>query len=67
MGAERGVLIFTEEAMTWASQNGINDVKFKKAKIAVDSTQQINLFSREQIDGAQQIQRSHFWSRCRPG
>jgi hypothetical protein len=50
-----GVLILTEEAVSWASQNGINDVKFKKAKTPADSTQKLSYIEREQIDGAQQV------------
>ncbi len=50
-----GTLILTEEAVSWAAQNGITDVKFKKAKAPVDSTQRIPYAEREQIDGAQQI------------
>jgi hypothetical protein len=50
-----GILILTEEAITWAAQNGINDVKFKKAKSPVDSIQRLAYVDREQIDGAQQV------------
>jgi hypothetical protein len=50
-----GVLILTEEAVTWASQNGITDIKFKRAKSGADSTQRVNYVQREQIDGAQQM------------
>ncbi|MEO6612849.1 MAG: M14 metallopeptidase family protein [Chitinophagaceae bacterium] len=50
-----GTLILTEEAVTWASQNGISDVKFKKLKAATDSTQKLAYTDREQIDGAQLI------------
>ena len=50
-----GTLILMEEAISWASQNGINDVKFKKAKPAADSAQRLAYTDREQIDGAQQI------------
>jgi hypothetical protein len=50
-----GVLIVTEEAVTWASQNGISEVKFKKPKSPVDSLQRLTYTDREQIDGAQQI------------
>ena len=50
-----GILIATEEAVTWASQNGIDEVKFKKAKSPVDSIQKLSYTDREQIDGAQQI------------
>ena len=50
-----GILILTEEAVTWAAQNGISDVKFKKAKSLVDSLQKLSYTDRPQIDGAQQI------------
>jgi len=50
-----GTLILTEEAVSWASQSGITDVKFKKSKSPVDSLQKISYVEREQIDGAQQI------------
>ena len=50
-----GTLILTEEAVSWAAQNGITDVKFKKAKSATDSTQKLVYVDRPEIDGAQQI------------
>lgn len=50
-----GTLILTEEAVSWAAQNGISEVKFKKAKAPVDSTMRIPYAEREEIDGAQQI------------
>jgi hypothetical protein len=50
-----GTLIVTEEAITWAAQNGITDVKFKRAKPGADSTQRLGYTQREQIDGAQQM------------
>jgi hypothetical protein len=50
-----GVLILTEEAVSWAAQSGISDVKFKRAKAPVDSTQKLTYTDREQIDGAQQV------------
>ncbi len=50
-----GTLILTEEAVNWAAQNGISDVKFKKSKSPVDSLQKLAYIEREQIDGAQQI------------
>ena len=50
-----GTLILTEEAVSWAAQNGISEVKFKKAKSPVDSLERITYVDREQIDGAQQI------------
>lgn len=55
-----GTLILTEEAVTWASQNGITDVKFKKAASPVDSASRLSYTDREQIDGAQQIQGAIF-------
>ncbi len=50
-----GTLILTEEAVTWAAQSGISDVKFKKVKSPVDSLERLTYVDREQIDGAQQI------------
>lgn len=50
-----GTLILTEEAVSWASQNGITDVKLKRARLPVDSTQKLSYTDREQIDGAQQM------------
>ncbi|HET6767403.1 MAG TPA: M14 metallopeptidase family protein [Chitinophagaceae bacterium] len=50
-----GTIILTEEAVSWAAQNGISDVKFKRAKAPVDSTQKLTYIDREQIDGAQQM------------
>jgi hypothetical protein len=50
-----GTLVLTEEAINWAAQNGINDVKFKRAKSPADSMQRLSYLDREQIDGAQQV------------
>jgi len=50
-----GVLIATEEAVSWAAQNGISTVSFKKVKAPVDSTQKLIYTDREQVDGAQQV------------
>lgn len=50
-----GVLILLEEAITWAAQNGISPVTFKKAKNPADSSQRLSYVSREQIEGAQQV------------
>jgi hypothetical protein len=50
-----GTLVLMEEAVTWAAQNGITDVKFKRAKSATDSTQKLTYIDREQIAGAQQV------------
>ena len=50
-----GTLILLEEAITWASQNGINNVTIKKIKSPIDSTKQLPYIQKEQIDGAQQM------------
>ncbi|MEJ7627720.1 MAG: M14 metallopeptidase family protein [Ferruginibacter sp.] len=50
-----GNLILLEEAVTWASQGGINSVTFKKAKTPLDSTVRIPYNQREEIEGAQQV------------
>ena len=50
-----GTLILTEEAISWAAQNGINNVTFKKLKAPVDSSTMLSYTLREQIDGAQQM------------
>ncbi len=55
-----GTLILTEEAVSWAAQNGISDIKFKKAKPPVDSTKKLNYLDREQMDGAQQVRGAIF-------
>lgn len=50
-----GTLILTEEAVTWAAQGGIAEVKFKKPASAADSTSRMKYTDREQVDGAQQM------------
>jgi hypothetical protein len=50
-----GNLILLEEAVTWASQNGVNNVVIKKIKSPVDSTQRLPYVQQEQITGAQQM------------
>ncbi|MBP6431497.1 MAG: zinc carboxypeptidase [Ferruginibacter sp.] len=50
-----GNLILLEEAVTWASQNGINNVTIKKIKSPVDSAQRLPYVQQEQINGAQQM------------
>jgi hypothetical protein len=50
-----GVLIVTEEAVTWAAQNGVSNVSFKKLKTPVDSSGMLPYGLKEQIDGAQQM------------
>ena len=61
-----GVLILTEEAVTWAAQNGISEVKFKKAKSPVDSIQKLAYVDREQVDGAQQVSGAIFGAEIDP-
>jgi len=55
-----GILILSEEAVNWASQSGITDIKFKKLKSPVDSAQLLSYTDREQIDGSQQMQGAIF-------
>jgi hypothetical protein len=50
-----GNLILTEEAVTWASQNGIGNVMVKKIKPNADSTLRISYVDRSQLEGAQQM------------
>lgn len=50
-----GTLILTEEAVSWAAQNGITDLKLKRVKSPTDSTQKLSYTQREQVDGAQQM------------
>jgi Zinc carboxypeptidase len=50
-----GNLVLTEEAVTWAAENGISTVSFKKAKPAVDSGQRLAYEVRDEISGAQQM------------
>jgi hypothetical protein len=50
-----GTLVLLEEAVTWAAQNGISTVSFKKIKPAQDSSQRLPYVQREQIEGAQQM------------
>ncbi|HVF81268.1 MAG TPA: M14 family metallopeptidase, partial [Flavisolibacter sp.] len=48
-----GTLILTEEAVTWAAQNGISNVVLKKVKSGSDSSKLLSYAEREQIEGAQ--------------
>ncbi|HET9746537.1 MAG TPA: M14 family metallopeptidase [Chitinophagaceae bacterium] len=50
-----GTLILTEEAINWAAQNNIADVKFKKVKAATDSTQRLTYTDRVEVEGAQEM------------
>ncbi len=49
-----GTLVLTEEAVSWASQNGISNVVLKKQKPA-DSTKILSYVDREQVEGSQQM------------
>ena len=49
-----GTLILTEEAVSWAAQNGISSVVLKKQKPA-DSTKLYSYVDREQMQGSQQM------------
>ncbi|MFM2137837.1 MAG: hypothetical protein RJA57_144 [Bacteroidota bacterium] len=61
-----GVLILTEEAVSWAAQNGISEVRLKKARSAVDSSRLLPYAEREQIDGSQQVQGAIFGAQMDP-
>jgi hypothetical protein len=50
-----GTLIVTEEAVSWASQNGISGVSLKRIRPAVDSAKTLSYTDREQLEGAQQM------------
>ncbi len=50
-----GTLILTEDAVTWAAQNGISQVSFKKLKSSADSTRTLSYVDREQVQGAQRM------------
>lgn len=50
-----GTLILTEDAVTWAAQNGISQVSFKKLKPSADSTKTLSYVDREQVQGAQRM------------
>ena len=55
-----GTLVLTEEAVTWAAQNGISDVKFRKAVAAADSSRRAVYTSRDQVEGSQQVRGAIF-------
>jgi hypothetical protein len=55
-----GLLILTEEAVSWAAQSGITDVKFKKSKSPVDSLERSSYINKEQVDGSQAIRGAIF-------
>ena len=55
-----GELIVLEEAINWAADNGISNVKFKKIKSPADSSGRLPYVQREQVEGAQQMNGSIF-------
>ncbi|HYJ38232.1 MAG TPA: zinc carboxypeptidase, partial [Chitinophagaceae bacterium] len=61
-----GVLITTEEAVTWAAQNGITNVTLKKIKSPVDSSGRLSYLEREQVDGSQQMNGAIFSAELDP-
>jgi len=48
-----GTLILTEEAVSWAAQNGISNVTLKRAKSGIDTTKRLSYTDRDQLEGAQ--------------
>lgn len=50
-----GTLIVTEEAVSWASQNGISGVALRRIRPSVDSAKILSYTDREQLEGAQQM------------
>ncbi len=50
-----GTLILTEEAVSWAAQSGISNVRFKRVKPPVDSLQRLRYADRVEIEGAQRL------------
>lgn len=50
-----GTLILTEEAVSWAAQNGLATIKLKRAKAPLDSSARRAYTDREEVEGAQQI------------
>ncbi len=55
-----GVLILMEEAVTWAAQQGISEVKMKRAGRDADSAKQRHYTDRDQVSGAQQLRGAIF-------
>jgi hypothetical protein len=50
-----GNLVLLEDAITWASQNEIGNIKLKRAKSGADSTGMVNYAERDNREGAQQM------------
>jgi hypothetical protein len=57
-----GTLILTEEAVSWASQQGVSGVVLKKNSV-FDSTKNYSYSQREQLEGAQQVSGAIFNAR----
>jgi hypothetical protein len=50
-----GNLVLLEDAITWASQNDIGNIRLKRARSAVDSTGTVSYTERDSREGAQQM------------
>jgi hypothetical protein len=50
-----GTLVLTEEAINWAQQQGLSDIRSKKIRSGIDSSKWLPYASREQAVGAQQM------------
>ena len=50
-----GTLILMEEAVKWAADAGVSQVKFKKTKSAIDSTEKAVYANLDQVTGAQRM------------
>ncbi len=50
-----GVLILTEEAVSWAAQNGISAVMLRKTRSMPDSSRQLTYEDIDEVDGAQKM------------
>jgi hypothetical protein len=50
-----GTLILTEEAVSWAAQNGISNVNLKRVRTSGDTASMIPYVERDQVQGAQQM------------
>ncbi|HEY0057659.1 MAG TPA: M14 metallopeptidase family protein [Flavisolibacter sp.] len=55
-----GTLVVMEDAVNWAAQAGISNVKFKKARGAADSTIQLRYSDKDQVEGAQAMRGAIF-------
>jgi hypothetical protein len=50
-----GTLIVTQEGINWLIQSGISNVKLKRTKNPVDSSDRLNYTDRVQVTGSQQV------------